>query len=551
MIAVLPFENLGDSSTAHIADATPDEIAARLGRLRQLGVISRASAIQYRNSDQPLTDIGRALGANYLLTGSLRRRQQSAGPDRVSLSTTLVRTADGARVWTAEYEKLLGELVDLQSDIPARVAAALNVRLGDADQRRLAASPTGSPEAYTFYLDAKRYGEGWVERDLRLAVALLEKAIRADSRFGLAYADLARAHLKLYWHDHDRTESRLARAKQAADRALAFGPDLAESHLAMGYYHYRGKLDYASALREFEIARQLQPSNSDLFLATGSVRRRQGNFADAAADFETAAQLDPRSVEKAEELGTTYFFLRRYEDAERAIDRAIKLGPDQYHLYGLKALLYLSWRGDRARAAAVLEDARQGISAQALVDHLLPFFGATIFRILDSELGPDYRLALDRMSPALFGADVSWYLITRAAWARHRGNATLARAHLDSARSMLETRVKSDTASARSHLDLALVLAMAGMHGDAIRLAEHGVRRYRFSTDAMTAVSERETLSLVYTLCRQSQRAIDELSILVSQPGTMSAELAALDPDYAGLRSHDRFQRLLTTQRSQ
>jgi serine/threonine-protein kinase len=544
-LVVLPFDNLGPEQERYFVDGVTEEITSRLGGVAGLRVIAQSSASHYRKEQKTVRQIGRELGADYAVEGSVRWERGPPEVNRVRVQARLVRTSDGAQLWSEGYDAVLAGIFQVQSDIAEKVTEGLHITLLQPERQRLAVQPTSSLQAYDYFLQGQRHLDGWVERDLRIAVQMLERAIELDSRFALAHASLARAHAKLYWHYYDRTEARLAKAKEGAERALSLAPDLTEAHLAMGYYYYWGKLDYDRALQEFEIARKGEPSNSDLLQAIGSVERRRGRYASAVPNLEAAVELDPKSVEKAEGLAVTYYYMRRYEEAERALDRAINLGPDQYQLYGLKTLLYLSWRGDIARAAEVLKEASEGIPVQELVNQLVPYFGVSFFQIVDSVLSPEYRHALDHISPDPFGSDSSWYLLVRANWSLHRGLQSLARTYFDSVRVFLEAEVRADSTNAQARSGLGLAYAGLGQKSAAVREGERGKDLMPLSREALTAVDLIETLGQIYLMVGQPDRAIDQLEILLATPGPMSRYWLAVDPRWKSLRGNPRFEQLV------
>jgi serine/threonine-protein kinase len=543
-LIVLPFENLGPEKERYFVDGVTDEITSRLASVGGLRVIARSSANHYRNSDQPISRIGKEVGADYALEGSARWERGSAA-DRVRVNARLVRISDGVQIWTESYDAVLAGIFQLQSDLAGKVVEGLHLTLLEPDRRRLAAQPTSNLQAYDYLLQGRRHMEGWVERDLRIAVQMFERAISVDSGFALAYALLSRTHAKLYWHDYDRSAARLSRAQQAAERALVLTPDLPEAHLAMGYYHYWGSLDYDRALQEFDIARKGDPNNSDLFQAIGSVERRRGRFEIAVRNLELALELDPKSVEKAEALAFTYYFTRRYEDAERVVSRAISLGPDQYQLYGLEVLVHLSWRADIARAAGVLQEAAEGVPAQELVDQLAPYFGVSFFMILDSALSPDYRRALDRISPEAFGTDSAWYFLVRASWSQHRERDAVARTYFDSARVVLLAEVAAESSNAQAHSGLGLAYAGLGLEGEAVREGELARDLVRSARDALAPLEVEENLAHIYLIVGQPDRAMDQLEALLAKPSPLSRAWLSVDPRWRSLRGNPRFERLL------
>ena len=307
--------------------------------------------------------IGAELGADYVLEGSVRWARDSGGVGRLRVTPQLIRVGDDSHLWAATYEAALGEVFRLQSEIAERVTTALDVALRAPERAALAAVGTRNPEAYDFYLRGNEYvGRGTERSDVLAAIDLYQRAVGLDSTFAAALAKLARAEAAMYWFYYDHSPGRLARAKRAADAAVRFGPDLAEARVALGYYYYWGHLDYDRALREFEAARRLQPSNSDVLGAIGYVERRRGHWDAAVARFREAIEVDPVSQQRAFDLGDTYLTLRKYPEAERQLDRTIQLAPDWAKPYGYKAMLYLMWKGDRQRARAVIGQAMSRVS---------------------------------------------------------------------------------------------------------------------------------------------------------------------------------------------
>jgi tetratricopeptide (TPR) repeat protein len=145
---------------------------------------------------------------------------------------------------------------------------------------------------------------------------------------------------------------------------MRLGPDLAETQMTQGYYHYWGSLDYDMALEQFRMVQRRQPNNADALLSIGGILRRQGKWEEAVANFERAVELDPRSEVVVSVLGRTYQRMRRYEDAERYSNRLIALNPYNPDVYSRKALLYLRWEGSRERARGVLREASRRIDPE-------------------------------------------------------------------------------------------------------------------------------------------------------------------------------------------
>ena len=353
---MLPFQNLGPAEQGYFADGITEEITSRLAMLPDLAVISRTSADQYRRSDKPLKQIGKELGADYILEGSVRWENTPGQASRVRVTPQLIRVSDDRHLWAGRYDESLKEVFTVQSRIAEQVATALDLALQPPHHAVLAAKPTDNLRAYDFYLRGNEYFTRAGDPDgLRRAEEMYTRATELDPAFALAFARLARTHIWQFHLFSERTEQRLDLARRAADSALTLQPDLPEAHLALGQIHYWGELDYPKALQEFRTALAGDPGNGDLAWARGLVERRLGQWGQARADLKRAVDLDPRSGVKSLDLFELHLRRREYAEAQRYVDRVLDLEPDS-PAYLYKALLILARDGDRAAAASALNE---------------------------------------------------------------------------------------------------------------------------------------------------------------------------------------------------
>src|SRR3989454_11641518 len=351
LLVVLPFQNLGRPDDDYFADGITEELTARLGSLQELGVIARTTAVQYKSTAKTIRQIGQELGVDYALEGTVRWERVAGGSSRVRVSPQLIRVSDATHLWAHVYDEVLAGVFDVQSGIAQQVVTALDVTLGEGERQTLEAKPTANLAAYDAFLRGNEYyNRGYEESSWRIAVGMYQEAIKLDPRFAQAYAQLSIVHSGLFWFYFDRTEARVAEASRAAQQALQLQPDLAAAHLALGYYHYWGHLDYDRALQQFALVQAREPNNSDVLSAMAFVQRRQGKWAAALANLTKAIELDPRSKTLAFEVGLTCYLIRRYPEAERYLDRAIELAPEWSEPYSDRARLYLSWEGNTEKA---------------------------------------------------------------------------------------------------------------------------------------------------------------------------------------------------------
>ncbi|UCH84760.1 MAG: protein kinase, partial [Candidatus Latescibacterota bacterium] len=200
MIAVLPFENLGPPDDEYFANGTTDAITARLASVAGLGVISRQSAMQYKRTTKTIRQIGRELGVDYVLEGTVQRERPGDPASRVRVIPLLIRVADDTHVWADTYDEDMTEVFRIQSDIAERVATQLNVALLEPERRAIETRPTENLAAYEDYLRGMEYyHEIRNLTNAKLAVQLFENAVSLDPRFAEAWSALAMAYHDLYW----------------------------------------------------------------------------------------------------------------------------------------------------------------------------------------------------------------------------------------------------------------------------------------------------------------------------------------------------------------
>jgi len=542
-LVVLPFENLGSTEDKYFADGITEEIMSRLSAIHTLGVISRTSAIQYKNSNKTIQQISKELGVEYVLEGTVRWDRPPEGASRVRVTPQLIRVSDDTHLWSDRYDAVLANIFQVQSDIAEQVAKALDIALLEPERRAVKARPTENIEAYEYYLRGNDYfHRSSLESDLRIAIQMYEKAVELDPAFALAYARLSEVHADMYWFYYDRSEERLAMAKKAVDEAFRLNPTLPEAHLALGHYYYDGLLDYDRALEQFAIARKSQPNNSDLLLFIGAVQRRQGKFEEALANIKRASELDPLSNHLTLELGGMFMLMRNYPEALRYLNRAISLAPDVPDPYVGKATLYLYWEGSIGKARAVVEDALKNIRSpeeSSIVDLLID---------LDVYEG-NYQKALDRLSLKSKDIDDQRYFIPRAIrYARIYGYMNeneLAKKYYDEGRNILEAKIQQQPDDARFHSAFGITYAGLGRKEDAIKEGKSGVELLPLNKDALRGYRRVSDLARIYVMVGEFDRAIDQIEFLLSRPGPLSIPLLRIDPDWAPLRGHPRFKKLL------
>ncbi|HEX2645033.1 MAG TPA: protein kinase [Thermoanaerobaculia bacterium] len=544
MIVVLPFDNLGDPQDAYFSEGITEEITSRLAAIQGLGVISRTSASKYRGSGKSLPQIAGELNVDYVLEGTVRWEHSSSGPSRVRVTPQLIKVPEDTHLWSERYDREIGEIFKVQSEIAAKVITQLNVTLLQAERQALQGRPTASAEAYQAYLKGRSRLTSLVpgsKKEGEEAVALFNEAIRLDPGFALAYASLSRAHSSLYQGGFDVTPERLDLARQAADRALELQPDLPEGHLALGYYHYWGHRAYDRALAEFDQVERVQPNNTEVLEALGYMLRRQGRLQEAVKRLRRAFVLDPRNSFLATNVGNTYTILRQYQLAEDYFELAISLDPQQAVPYVAQAVNIRLWKGDAARARAYLEAApTKAGDALALetdwIDQNIQErrFGEALRRI--ESLPRNFVRNQEQVYPrVLLEGHVFRFL----------GRQDEARRAYEEARRLLADEVRRNPRDARLQSSLGMALAGLGRRQEAMRAAGVAVELSPMSNDAVSGVHRLLDLARVYTMVGEQEAALDQIEYLLSIPAPLSRPMLRLDPFWDPLRNSPRFQALV------
>ncbi|HEX6669837.1 MAG TPA: protein kinase [Gemmatimonadales bacterium] len=542
VLAVLPFENLGDTSEAYFADGLTDEIRGKLSRVPGLAVIARASSEQYRGSTKPSPQIARELGADYLLTGTVRSERSTNGPSRVRVVPELVEIRRGAAPrtrWQEPFDAALTSVFDVQAAIAGNVANALGVVLADSVRGTLAARPTTNLAAYDAFLKGEATSQRLVAQDpatLRRALVFYEQAVALDSTFVPAWAQLARTAAQLH-ATGNATPALAEQARRGAEMALALGPGRPEAYLALGAYYRGVQGDARRALGNYEAGLRVAPNNMDLLAAASVAEQVVGRWESSLAGLERAVALDPRSARVVRRWAHTLLLMRRYDEADRAVDRALGLAPTDIAVFQDKVMVAIG-RGDLDEARRRLRAAPAGIDPVELITYFAVF--EDLWWLLDDE----QQRRLLSLPPDAFPSRSTWALV-RTQVLHHRGDVRKARAYADSALPELEQAVREGPEDGVGRVLLGLSLAHAGRPAEAVREGERGVELQPPAEDAYVGPYLQQQLARIYLLAGRPDEALDRLEPLLQMPHTLSPGWLRVDPTWDPLRGHPRFQRLV------
>lgn len=329
MLAVLPFENMtGDASQDYFSDGLTEEMIAQLGRLdsEHLGVIARTSVMHYKHSQKQLEQIGRELGVQYVLEGSVRRDSE-----RVRISAQLIQLKDQTHLWSRQYDRDLSNLLALQGEIAQEIADEIQLTLGD--QRRngpahQASGPAEPYEAYEFYLKGRYSLNKRTPESLQQAIEYFQQAVAKDPNYARGYAGLADSYALISGYNlTPRTES-MPKARAAALRALEIDDRLAEAHNSLALIAENYDWDWQTAEKEFRRAIQLDPNYATAHQWYAEYLALQGRFDEAFAESERARQLDPLSLIIATDNAAILYYARQYDRAIEKCRAVLDMEPN-------------------------------------------------------------------------------------------------------------------------------------------------------------------------------------------------------------------------------
>ena len=367
-LAVLPFDNLsGDAEQEYLSDGLTEEMIMQLGRLQpdRLRVTARSSTWKYKRAERDLARLRSELGADYVLEGSLRR----AG-DRVRVSAQLIHLADQTDVWAETYERDLGDVLVLQSEVAQAVARAIAVTLTPRTQARLARAHPLDASAYQNYLRGRFFWNRRTEAALKQAVSYFQQAIGADPGYAPAYSGLADCYSSLGAASVVGglpPQQAMPQAKAAALKALEIDGTLAEAHTSLAIVHLLYEWDLASSEKEFRRAIELDPNYSAAHHWFSHCLLPLRRTEESLAESKRALALEPLSLVIGVHLGWHYFYARQYDEALEQYRKTLELDPEFPQAQRYAGWAYLK-TGKYPEAIAALQTALRALGRDPKVE---------------------------------------------------------------------------------------------------------------------------------------------------------------------------------------
>ena len=542
-IAVLPFENLSEEKgNAYFAEGIQDEILTRLAKVGALKVISRTSTVKYQSAPDNLREVGRQLGVANVLEGSVQKIANA-----VHINVQLIRAATDEHVWAESYDRKLDDVFGVEGEVASAIADQLNAKLTGAEEKAITDKPTQNTAAYDAYLRGlSADNNGVFNSAYEEAASAYFDAVQLDPKFALAWARLAVARSFLFFNGVDIKTNSPTAVKEAADRAIGLQPELGEAWIAQGAYRYRVREDFADALHTYNEAKKRLPNSSFVLQNIAYVERRLGLWSEAEAHFKKAAELDPRNVAMFVEVGIELFNdLRRFDDAQAALDRALKISPGNEIAIAGKATIF--------RSQGRLEQAAKQLA-------LIPPDSADDEVVLARMLQAEYERRFDaaialieqKVNSLRPGESLNWI---SQLFVVHLGYCQEWAARPEQARADFLHAIRALTPSSDSprpagtSSSLAMAYAGLGDKANALDQARHAATEV--ANDAATKPGVEVLLAQIQARFGDFDSAIAALPHLLEVPAGLDPADLRNDPLWDPLRKDPRFQKLCEQSASQ
>jgi adenylate cyclase len=336
-IAVLPFADLSvERDQEHFSDGVAEEILNALSKVAGLHVPARTSCFAFRGATLDAREIGKRLGVEALLDGSIRK----AGK-RVRISVQLVDANNGYQLWSERFDREIEDIFAIQDEIARSVLESLGLALTEREEFRFLKPTTTNIEAYEFYLRGRKLYHKWTRQSVKFARQMFERAVKVDPDFAAAWAGLANAYVDLYrWSREPRD---LEEAKRASENALNLDPNSAEAHVSVGQA-LAIQRRFPEAANAFERAIKEDPTVYEAYYLYGRAMFESGDVEKAVELFEKAQQGRPDDYESHTLRGQALTELGREDEARHAnqaavecIEKHLELNPDEARAYSLGA----------------------------------------------------------------------------------------------------------------------------------------------------------------------------------------------------------------------
>jgi TolB-like protein/DNA-binding winged helix-turn-helix (wHTH) protein/Tfp pilus assembly protein PilF len=323
-LAVLPLDNLsGDPAQDYFADGMTDALITDLAKIGSLRVISRTSAMTYKNRRKPISEVARELNVDAVVEGSVVR-----SGNRVRINAQLILARPERHIWANSYERDVANVVALQGEVAQAIAREIQIRLTEREQMHLEVNQPVNPEAYNEYLLARDFLFRADKGNLDQARRHFEQAIHLDPNYAPAWAGLADAYRLLGGGAFMPAADAEQKSRLAVERAIESDPDLAEAHAALGSIQTYIDWNWAAADASFRRALALEPGNVSALTGAARLDIILGRAPDALQLARNAVERNPLDPRSYRVLAHSARFAGQLDEALDALNKAVQLNPN-------------------------------------------------------------------------------------------------------------------------------------------------------------------------------------------------------------------------------
>ena len=347
-LAVLPLQNLsGDPGQEYFAEGVTEELTTNLSTIRSLRVISRTSAMQYREHLKPVPQIAQELNVDAIVEGSIVR-----SGNKLRITAQLIDARRDTHLWAQSYEREMGEILDIEDAVALDIAKQVKANLSPEERESLTEHHAVQADAHEAYLRGRNELGKQRGDAIKSSAQYFQRAIDLDPQYAPAYAGLAGAFDLMANYSVLPPKDVFPRAEAAARKALELDPSLGEAHaaLAVAIHHY--EWDWSAAEAEHKKGLALSPGLAIVHLRYAEFLSDSGRHEEALQEMTRAQQLDPLSLVVASNLGRYLYYARRYDEAIRELQKVLMLDPDRIYT---RIHLAQSLEGQHRYAEAIAE----------------------------------------------------------------------------------------------------------------------------------------------------------------------------------------------------
>jgi len=335
-VAVLPLVNLsGDPSQDYLADGITEALVTDLAQIHSLRVISRTSAMTYKGTRKKLREIARELNVDAVVEGSIVRTG-----DRLQVTAQLINAPSDTHLWAQTYQGNLRDLLTLQSRVSQAIVREVGAALTPDEKVRLTTVRVVSPESHEDYLQGRYYWNKRTPDNLRKGMDFFESAARLDPNSPEAFAAMGTAYLSMLGSDQFPPREVEAKARAAAEKALALDDTMAEPHATFAMLKAVQDYDWKTSDAEFQRAEELDPNYVVAHHWHAFMLASRGRDRDAFAEIQKAHELDPRNPGETTAVAFVLYWARKYPECIDAANQALQLAPDYFFALSARGECY-------------------------------------------------------------------------------------------------------------------------------------------------------------------------------------------------------------------